>query len=251
MVGERTAPGKPYSQATDRPMGFPMPERDAGRPRRGATSGRRLVFACAVALALPFAAARAEEPAAPDPSSPIADGPEPDATPERPAYQPVGPGERRGRTTDLEEVESTPGLPQPATGGGDPGDFPGETRTLEEMSRSPGPTRKKADWEKEDVPGPLKLRRLPGDGPPPDAPLLVRLCDADAARTFAQRELKDAVRAYKRARRGDYPHGEAKWLVVERRDIAVRRAARADAEVAALREEAETARVDYDAAECP
>ena len=64
MVGEHTAPGKPYSQATDRPMGFPMPERDADRPPRSATRARRVVFACALALALPFAPARAEEPAA-------------------------------------------------------------------------------------------------------------------------------------------------------------------------------------------
>ena len=251
MVGERTAPGKPYSQATDRPMRFPMRERDAGWPRRRALSARGLAFAMVLALAVPFAPARADEPAAPDPSSPIADGPEPDAKPQRPAYQPVGPAERRARTTDLEDVESTPGLPQPATGGGDPGDFSGDTLALDELSRSPGPTRKKADWETEDVPGPLKLRRLPGEGPPPDAPLLVRLCDAEAGRVFAERELKDAVRAYKRARRGDYPHGKAKWLVVERRDIAVRRLERADADWEALRAEAETARVEYDASECP
>jgi hypothetical protein len=209
-----------------------------------------LAFAVLVALAAPDRGRAEDEPAARDAGSPVADGPEPDATPQRPAYQPVGPGERRGRTTDLDDARSTPGLPQPATGGGDPGDFSGETRTLDEMSRPPGPTRKKAEWEVEEIPGPLKLRRLPGEGPPPDAPLAVRLCDAEAGRAFAQRELVDAVRAYKRARRGDYPHGAAKWLVVERRNIAVRRAARADAEVAALRAEAETARVDYDAAEC-
>ena len=245
MLGEGASPGKRYSQASDRPMGFPMSKRSAGRLRAFVAGAAGL--ALALALALPV---RAEEPARHDPTSPIADGPEPDAKPERPAYQPVGPTERRGRTIDLDDAQSTPGLPQPATGGGDPGDFSGETRTLEEMSRSPGPTRKKAEWEVEEIPGPLKLRRLPGTGPPPDAPLDVRLCDADAGRTFAQRELKDAVRAYKRARRGEYPHGEAKWLVVERRDIAVRRAERADAEWQALRAEAETARVDFDASEC-
>jgi hypothetical protein len=244
MFGERAAPGKRYSQASDRPMGFPMSERDVGRLRACIASVGAV--ALALALALPV---HAEEPASADPSSPIADGPEPDATPQRPAYQPVGPGERRGRTIDLEDAESTPGLPQPATGDGDP--VSGETRTLEEMSRSPGPTRKKAEWEIEEIPGPLKLRRLPGEGPPPDAPLLVRLCDADAGRTFAQRELRDAVRAYKRARRGEYPHGKAKWLVVERRDIAVRRVERADAEWEVLRTEAETSRFDFDASECP
>jgi hypothetical protein len=244
MFGERAAPGKRYSQASDRPMRFPMAEREAGRRLAGFASIAVLVLG----LALP---ARAEEPASPDPSSPIADGPEPDATPQRPAYQPVGPDERRGRTIDLEDAESTPGLPQPATGGGDPGDFPGEARTLEEMSRPPGPTRKKAEWEIEGIPGPLKLRRLPGEGPPHDAPLLVRLCDAEAGRAFAQRELRDAVRAYKRARRGEYPHGKAKWLVVERRDIAVRRVERADAEWQAVRAEADGTRFDFDASECP
>jgi hypothetical protein len=59
------------------------------------------------------------------------------------------------------------------------------------------------------------------------------------------------VRAYKRARRGEYPHGQAKWLVVERRDIAVRRVERADAEWEVVRAEAETSRFDFDASECP
>src|SRR5688572_26624710 len=191
MFGERAAAGKRYSQASDRPMGFAMAKRKAGRRLAGLASGAVL------ALVLTAMPARAEAPARHDPTSPIADGPEPDATPERPAYQPVGPNERRGRTIDLDDAQSTPGLPQPATGGGDPGDFSGETRTLEEMSRSPGPTRKKAEWEVEEIPGPLKLRRLPGEGPPSDAPLDVRLCDAEAGRTFAQRELENAVRAYK------------------------------------------------------
>lgn len=246
MFGEPAAPGKRFSQALDRPMGFPMPQRAAGWGR--ATWARACALALAMALLAP--GARAGDAAAADSSSPVPNGPVPDSAPERPAYQPVGPSERRGRTTDLEDAEGASGTPRPATGGGDPGDFSGETRTLDEMSRSPGPNRKKADWEVEQIPGPLRIRRLPGEGPPPDAPLHVRLCDAEEGRTFAERELRDAVRAYKRARRGEYPHGRAKWLVVERRDIAIRRAARADAEVAALRVEAETARVDFDAAEC-
>jgi hypothetical protein len=246
MFGERASPGKRYSQAPDRPMRSPM-RRRAGRHR-----GTAAAALLALALAIASPAARADEaPAAPDPTSPIANGPVPDAKAPPSRYQVVGPSERRGRTLELDEVEADAGEAQPATGGGDPNDFPGEARTLDELSRPPGPTRKKADWELEDVPGPLKIRRLPSERPPPDAPLLVRLCDADESRAFAERELRDAVRAYKRARRGEYPRGRDKWLVIERREIAVRRVARADADWEAVLGEAEAEHVEFDASECP
>jgi hypothetical protein len=219
--------------------------------RGGRDRARAAAAAWALAAALAMTPAGAAEPAAPVADSPVPNGPVPDDDPKRPGYEAVGPSERRGRTIDLEDAEALPGEAQPATGGGDPGDFPGETRTLEEMSRPPGPDRKKAEWEVEEIPWPLKIRRLPGTGPPPDAPLEVRLCDVEEAAAFADRELRDAVRAYKRARRGEYPRGRDKWLVIERRDIAVRRVARADAEREALLAEAEARHLDFDAASCP
>jgi hypothetical protein len=202
-----------------------------------------------MALAAAGAPAAGEPPAAPEPS-PIADGPVPDAKDTAPGYQPVGPSERRGRTTPLDETVE-PGTPRPASGGGDPNDFSGDTIDLDDLCPPPGPTREPKDLVQVRIPGPVKLRRLPSEAPPPDAPLLVRLCDADETRTFAKRELKDAVRAYKRARRGEYPRGRDKWLVVTRRDIAVRRADRAEAEWTAMLAEASTAHVDFDPAECP
>jgi hypothetical protein len=223
-----------------------MQRRGGSRVRSGAAA---FALAAAIAVAAPAALAAGSD--ASGGGSPVPNGPVPDDDPKGPGYQAVGPSERRGRTIDLNDAEATPGVPQPASGGGSPNDFPGESRTLEEMSRRPGPDRKKADWEIEDVPGPLKIRRLPGTGPPADAPLLVRLCDAEDSHAFAERELRDAVRAYKRARRGEYPRGRDKWLVLTRRDIAVRRAARADADRAALLVEAEAAHLDFESNECP
>lgn len=180
----------------------------------------------------------------------LAAEPEPLAEPERVPYEALGPSERRGRTIDLDELEAKTGPPSFGGQTHDLEEFSGESHALDALSRPPGPRPPKAPGEELEVPAPLKLRRLPGDGPGDDAPLAMRLCDADRERTFATRELRDAVAAYKRARRSEYPRGDAKWLVVERRDRAVRHAARAGDDWQHLMAEAEAQAYEYDATRC-
>lgn len=203
--------------------------------RRG---GPGAAWAAAALLALGAATARAEEPeAAP--------------APERVPYEAVGPSERRGRTFGVDEMQTETG--EPSFGGytSDLDQHEGEAQELRTLSRPPGPKPVDPAQEPLEVPAPLRLRRRPGEAPPPSAPLALRLCEADRERAHAEREERAAVRAYKRARRDEYPRGDAKALVVQRRDLAAQRLARAEEAWRLLLGEAAEQEIEFDAAACP
>lgn len=173
---------------------------------------------------------------------------EPEAAPPRVPYQAVDPDDRRGRTIDPAELRTDMREPGFTSRTGELGEHPGGSRELRELSRPPGPL---PHAKKEKVPGPLRLRRPPGEDPLRGAPLAVRLCEAEGDLTHARGQLVDAVAAYKRARRAEYPHGNAKALVVKRRELAGRRLGRAEAALDALLAEAAEQGVEFDPAECP
>jgi len=165
----------------------------------------------------------------------------------RPRYEAADPGDRRGRTFDPGELRTDTREPSFGSHTEDLGEHRGDSRPLRELSRPPGP---RPPEEEEAVPAPLRLRRAPGEELPSSAPLAARLCDAEQDLRHARAELLDAIAAYKRARRAEYPRGDAKALVVQRRELAGRRLARAEAALDALLAEAGEQGVDFDAAEC-
>jgi hypothetical protein len=170
--------------------------------------------------------------------------------PARAPYEAAGPSERRGRTFEVGDRLTETG--EPSFGGHtrDLDQHEGEARLLEEVSRPPGPRPRDPESELE-VPAPLRLRRRPGEGPAPGEPVALRLCEADRERRHAEQEHRSAVRAYKRARRDEYPRGEAKLLVVQRRELAGRRLARAEETWRLLLDEAAEQEVEFDPGACP
>jgi hypothetical protein len=172
---------------------------------------------------------------------------EAEAAPPRPRYEAADPGDRRGRTLDPGELRTDTREPSFGSHTEDLGEHRGDSRALRELSRPPGP---RPPEEEEEVPAPLRLRRAPGEELPSSAPLAARLCDAEQDLLHARAELLDAVAAYKRARRAEYPRGDAKALVVQRRELAGRRLARAEAALDALLAEAGEPGVEFAAAEC-
>jgi hypothetical protein len=222
-----------------------------GTRRRGAA-----LLAGALLLAAP--ALRAEEaPADAGAEAPPAEAPadasekpaaEPEAPPPRKPYETVGPSERRGRTFDPGTMRTETSDPPSGARTHDPDEHPGDARELDEVSRSPGPRPDVA--EPPEIPAPLRLRRPLGEEPPDGAPLPERLCESERDLAHARVAFTDAVRAYKRARREEYPRGDAKYLVVEHRAIAQRRLRRAEDAHAALLAEAETRSFDFDPAAC-
>jgi hypothetical protein len=192
--------------------------------------------------------ARPERPAGEDAAS---EGGEPAAEPEpapRKPYESVGPSERRGRTFDPGELRSETSDPAFGARSHELDEHPGSTRPLEEVSRSPGP--REEEREPLPVPAPLRIRRPLGEAPPADAPLPDRLCESERDLAHARLAFAEAVRAYKRARRDEYPRGDHKFLVVEHRAIAQRRLRRAEAAHAALLSEAEAKSFDFEPTEC-
>jgi hypothetical protein len=189
-----------------------------------------------------------EDEAAPASAEAPAEEAEPQAPPPRVPYESVDPGDRRGRTFDPAELRTDTHEPSFGSHTEDLGEHRGDSRELRELSRPPGPL---PPEEKEEVPAPLRIRRPPGETALRDAPLGVRLCDAERELDHARRERLDAVAAYKRARRAEYPRGDAKALVVQRRELTARRLERAEAALDALLAEAAEQGVDFDAAECP
>ena len=224
--------------------------------RRGAR--RTLLAGALLLLALlpapcPGRAEEAEEedgaPAAPAPAEEQAEAEtEPEAAPARVPYEAVYPRDRRGRTIDPAELRSDPSEPSFGPHTDDLDEHRGDSRELRELSRRPGPL---PPEEEEEFPAPLRLRRPPGEEPLRDAPLAARLCGAEDDLAHARAQLVDAVAAYKRARRAEYPRGDNKFLVVKRRELAVNRLGRAEAALDALLAEADEQGVAFDPADCP
>lgn len=175
------------------------------------------------------------------------DAEEAPAAARRTPYEAATPSERRGRTYEIEELRTEAGDPSFGNHTKDLDDHLGETRPLGELTRPPGP---KPETPPREIPGPLRLRRLPGDQPAPGTPLAERLCEAEREHTHASREFDDAVRAYKRARRDEYPRGDAKALVVQRRSLAQDRLARAEQARSTLLDEAADQNLDFDPTTC-
>ena len=253
MFGEPAPPGKRFSQARDRPMGFPMLVRSAGR--RCEALGLRGSARPGPARARPGRAhtrrARGERDghghdlAGPERARPgrhagaarvSARRPERTARPHR---RPRGRDEHAGHPAARDgRRRSRPTSPARAGRSGS-----SRARRVRRGRRPSGRWRGFPDRSRSGA-SPARVR----------LPTRRSSCGSATptrAARFAKRELRDAVRAYKRARRGEYPHGREKWLVLERREIAIRRAARADAQWQTLASEAATARVDFDTAECP
>jgi hypothetical protein len=201
----------------------------------------------AEARAAPEAAPEAEPEAPPEGEAEAPPEAEPAPAPPKPRYEAADPGDRRGRTFDPGELRTDTREPSFGSHTEDLGEHRGDSRALRELSRPPGP---RPPEEEEEVPAPLRLRRAPGEELPSSAPLAARLCDAEQDLIHARGELLDAVAAYKRARRAEYPRGDAKALVVQRRELAGRRLARAEAAKDALLAEADEQGVEFDAAEC-
>jgi len=181
-----------------------------------------------------------------------AEGAEAPAPTPRPAYEPKDPDERSGRSASPDERPAASRDPR----------FQGETRDLEQhrgesrplgalahspRARDPEPSQPKA----KEVPR-FELRRPPSEEPrTADAPLPLRLCEAERDAEQARGEREAAILAYKRARRKDYPHGDAKALVLQRRDLAESRLVRAEGTLAAVRSEAAAHGVELDPSQCP
>jgi hypothetical protein len=175
-------------------------------------------------------------------------------------YQPADPGELRGRSIDPGERSgrsSDPGehaseTSEPSFGGRaiDPADRVGTSRELREVTRPAG--QKPAAPAPDETQGPafLRLPRRPGAGPAPQDPLAERLCAAEHDLDHAQREHERALRDYKRMQRDGYPHGPAKMLVIEHRDVTGRRLARAEEARDALLAEADEQDAELDPAAC-
>lgn len=234
--------------------------------RRSGGAVRRLAARGLLAALLAAAPAGAEGPPGPAEGSAEAPGPdeaeaapaavpaegeeapEPEAAPRRPRYESVDPGDRRGRTFDPAELRTDSSEPSFGAATEDLGEHRGETWELRELSRPPGPREPEPEVE---VPAPLRLRRPPGEELPRSAPLPVRLCDAEEELAHARLQRLDAVAAYKRARRAEYPRGDAKALVVKRRELTGNRLGRAEGALDALLDEAAEQGVDFDPAECP
>lgn len=162
-------------------------------------------------------------------------------------YEAASPSERQGRSYEIEELRSEPRDPSFGNHTEDLDEHVGETRPLGELTRPPGP---KPETPPREIPGPLRLRRVPGEEPEPGLPLAERLCEAERELAHARGEFDDAVRAYKRARRDEYPRGDAKALVVKRRSLAQERLARAEEARSALLDEAAQQDFDFDSTAC-
>jgi len=211
----------------------------AGRTSRARRSPGRVAcaacFAAGLLAALPPAHAE-------DPESP--------AEPRRTPYEAASPSDRRGRTYDVDEMLTETGEPSFGAPTRDLEQHEGESRPLRDLSRPPGPKPQDPAKAAPEVPAPLRLRRRPGEPPRTDDPLVARLCEAEREHAHADREFRDAVRAYKRARRDEYPRGDAKYLVVRRRALAEKRLARAAEARGLLLGEAAEQSLDFDPAEC-
>jgi hypothetical protein len=168
----------------------------------------------------------------------------------RPAYRSLDPAERQGRTFDPGERKGETSEPVYQDRTSTPGEHVGETRPLDDLARSPGPQPPPADAPPR-IPAPLRLRREPGQELPAGASLEDQLCEAEREFDFDKREAERAVRAYKRARREEYPRGNAKYLVVQRRDITLRRLERSRVALEATRAEADDQGVELDPEACP
>jgi hypothetical protein len=209
------------------------------RSRARRSPGRAALAAClAAALLAPFPPAHAEDAESP-------------AEPRRVPYEAAGPSERRGRTYDVDEMRTETGEPSFGAPTSDLDQHEGEARPLRDLSRPPGPKPQDPAKAAPEVPAPLRLRRRPGELPGADDPLVARLCEAEREHAHAEREFREAVRAYKRARRDEYPRGDAKYLVVQRRALAEKRLARAAEARGLLLGEAAEQALDFDPAECP
>jgi hypothetical protein len=205
-----------------------------GRGVRRAERAARIAAALCV-LCAPASAEEAESP--------------PEA-PQRIPYEAASPSDRRGRTYDVDELRTEPGDPSFGGHTRDLDQHRGEARPVGELSRPPGPKPQDPTQIEPEIPAPLRLRRRPGEAPGPSDPLVARLCEAEREHAHASREFRDAVRAYKRARRDEYPRGDAKALVVQRRSLAEKRLARAAGTRERLLGEAAEQSLDIDPAAC-
>jgi hypothetical protein len=228
-----------------RPETAPEPAPPAAEQASPGEAARAVVAEDPEAGPLPAEDAQDEEAA----GSPTENPPgEAEPEPPRVPYESVDPGDRRGRTFDPAELRTDTREPSFGSHTEELGDHRGDSRELRELSRPPGPL---PPEEEEKVPAPLRIRRPPGDTALRAAPLGVRLCDAERELEHARRERVDAVADYKRARRAEYPRGDAKALVVQRRELTGRRLERAEAALDALLGEAAEQGVEFDPAECP
>jgi hypothetical protein len=182
-------------------------------------------------------------------AAPAEEAPEAQA-PARAPYEAAGPSERRGRSFDVDEMQAESA--EPSFGGRtrDLEQHVGEARPVGELSRRPGPKPVDPAAPAEEIPAPLRLRRTPGEAPAAGDPLVARLCEAELEHAHAGREFRSAVRAYKRARRDEYPRGDAKALVVQRRALAGKRMERAAQARELLLGEAAEQELAFDPASC-
>jgi len=212
----------------------------AGAAERGDAAASATAADAAGAPAEGAAAAPSEEPARPHRSSEL--------------------DRHRGESVDLDARSATTSAPDFGAEARDPGALPGRAKPLDAVARppdgrDPGPREDAEPREgSEDAPppglAPLRLRRRPDVAAPAERSLAERLCVAERDLAFARREHRDAVRAYKRARREEYPRGANRALVVEHRALAGRRLERAEAERDALLAEAETQNLDPTTTPC-
>lgn len=176
----------------------------------------------------------------------------------------------RGESVDLDARAATTSAPDFDDETKDPGSLSGSTKPLDAVSRPAGgrdpearedaTPRERADDAAEGAqprdpapppgPAPLRLRRRPDVAAAAERTLSERLCAAERDVRFARREHEEATRAYKRARRDEYPRGAHRALVVEHRALSARRLERAEAERDALHAEADTQQLDPAASPC-
>lgn len=214
-----------------------------GRPERPGAPRASLRAALVLALALAPAVGRAADPG----EAPSAGGTAaPARPPSEPPYGSSDLDRLRAETSSPEAHRAEPSDPDFGAGTRDPAALRGRARPLGEVSHPP---RGRAPGEREEEaapagPAPLRLRRRPDAAATAGLGLAERVCVAARDAAHERDEQRQALRAYKRARRDEYPRGGARALVVEHRDIATRRLERAEAELARLLAEARAQDVD-------
>ena len=222
--------------------------------RRGVHRGAGLRLALRALLACGLAGAVAAAPArATDPAPAARPAEEPAPVPERP-YGSSDLDRLRGASVGLDERGAATSEPDFGAETQDPGALRGRPKPLDALSHPPEGRAPEATGDGAGAarrgPPPLRLRQRPDVAAPAERTWAERLCDAERNVAFARREQRDAVRAYKRARRDEYPRGGARALIVEHRELATRRLARAEADRAALLAEAEAQDLDAESSAC-
>jgi|GEM_PF-6893283 len=222
----------------------PPARRPASAPARGRARAAALAVAAAPLAALLAAAAPASGEPGDLGAAPVAEAPYGGSALDRRQAEPVAPAERRAEPAPPDYGAADALDPDARAGGSRPLD------AVAHPPRSRAPEARDRDAPAAIPPGALRLPRRPDVAAAADLSLAERLCRAERDLAHARRAGREAVIAYKRARRDEYPRGGRRALLVEQRALTTRRLERAQAVRDALAAEAEAEGLDLDDDPC-